>query len=349
MKRKPFIALSLLIALVLCTIWYSGVSKAETTTGVKETISCTVDGVERTLTWSEDGNIYFKVKDSEPIDVYSDTFLLSMKFDIYGTCWVYDNDHYDENEDDYVLRWWNYDLLPDTPVFEVIPRISSDDLYGYVNDVESLIFDSDNKFIIGYRTLSGEAYAIPTPEDMETILTETDRYKYPQPKPLTNIPSPNPTAKPSVSPAPTPTKEATPATPTPVPTATPTNTEKPVVTPKPTVSPQSTAASKVSLKKQSGYNCLSVGNKVVSKYKLKKGVLTWKGTKSLKIKQVKQAGFIKKSKNLIYITKKGKAYTISQKGKKKTILKKGAKKLIFKNGYVTKVKKKSGYTNVANK
>ena len=98
------------------------------------------------------------------------------------------------------------------------------------------------------------------------------------------------------------------------------------------------------------YTCLSVGNKVVSKYKLKKGVLTWKGTKkSQKVKQVKQAGFIKKSKNLVYITKKGKAYTISQKGKKKTIVKKDAKKLIFKNGFVTKIKKKSGYVNVVNR
>ena len=63
------------------------------------------------------------------------------------------------------------------------------------------------------------------------------------------------------------------------------------------------------------YTCLSVGNKVVSKYKLKKG----------------------------------KAYTISQKGKKKTIVKKDAKKLIFKGSFVTKIKKKSGYVNVVNR
>lgn len=329
--QKKYVALSLLIALVLCTICNSGVSKAETTAGIKETISCTVNGVERTLTWSEDGYIYFKIGNSEPTKVYSDTSLLSIKFDAYGTCWAYKNDRSDENENYYVLRWWNYDLIPDEHPFKVIPRLTSEGGYGYVNDIESLILDSDNNFIIGYRTFSGKEYAIPTPEDMKKILSTDNYLEDPQPRPLKDISSITPT-------------------PTPVPTPTPTNTDKPIVTQKPTVSPQPTVASKVSLKKQSGYTCLSVGNKVVSKYKLKKGVLTWKGTKkSIKVKQVKQVGYIEKSQNLIYMTKKGGAYTISQKGKKKTILKKGAKKLIFKNRYVTKIKKKSGYTNVVNK
>ena len=130
------------------------------------------------------------------------------------------------------------------------------------------------------------------------------------------------------------------------------NTEKPSAS-KADTNTNTKANNKVSLVKKGSYKCLSVGGKVVSKYKLKKGVLTWKGSKKSKkvkpIKRVKQVGFIKKSKNLIYITKKGKAYTISPKGKKKTIVKKGAKKLIFKGKFVTKVKKKSGYTNVVNK
>ena len=353
--QKKYVALSLLIALVLFTLCNPGASKAETTTGIKETISCTVDGVERTLTWSEDGYIYFKIGDSEPTKVYSDTSLLSIKFDAYGTCWVYENDNYGENQDDYVLRWWNYDILPDHKLYTIIPRPTDEDRAAYVNDIESLILDSDNKFIIGYKTFSGESYAIPTPEDMEKILSTDNYLEYPLPKSLVT-PSPiepTPTPDSTITPTPTPPQDLTP-TPTP-PSKTDTTTQNQQNTVKqPTVTQNSSTTSKtsstVSIKKSSGYTCLSVGNKVVSKYKLKKGVLTWKGTKKIKkVKQVKQVGFIKKSKNLIYITKKDKAYTISKNGKTKTILKKGAKKLIFKNGYVTKIKKKSGYTSVVNK
>ena len=218
-----------------------------------------------------------------------------------------------EIDEDNTISWWNYDLTPKIHLFIGLHKPSSTDDVSYVNNAKCLVFD-DQGFVTGYKDLSDETHPILTLEEMKKFLNISDD------------PTPTPTAP------------------------TPANTEKPAVTPEPTVSPQPTSAPKVSIKKSSGYTCLSVGNKVVSKYKLKKGVLTWKGTKkSQKVKQVKQAGFIKKSKNLVYITKKGKAYTISQKGKKKAIVKKDAKKLIFKNGFVTKIRKKSGYVNVVNR
>lgn len=294
---------------------------------VVKTSTITIDGVERTLIVLENGEIYLKVGEEEPMYIL-DFDVLEIKFDKYGTLWFIDPYN--------GIYWWNYDLENhELSVFNIIPRQTEDGSTTYVDDAESLVLD-DQGLVIGYKTISGETYPILTLDEMKEYLGISDD---PTPPPAT--PTPN---------APTPTPTAPTATPVPTATPTPTNTEKPAVTPEPTVSPQPTSAPKVSIKKSSGYTCLSVGNKVVSKYKLKKGVLTWKGTKkSQKVKQVKQAGFIKKSKNLVYITKKGKAYTISQKGKKKTIVKKDAKKLIFKNGFVTKIKKKSGYLDVVNK
>ena len=304
-KTHRYVALSLLVALFLCTICNSITSGAESASNAKETISCTVNNVERTLTWSDDGSIYFKIGDSEPIRLISDSSLfLSIKFDKYGTCWTYENDDSDENE--YVLRWWNYDLMPDSYFFNPIPRVTSEGLYEYVDDIESLILDSDNNFIIGYKTFSGEEYAIPTPEDMKKILSTDNYLEYPQPRPLKDNTSATPT------PTPTPTvPAATPPAPTVSPVATPPTTTTPAVTPKATVTP------KVSVKKKAGYNCLSLGSKITSKYKLTKGKLTWKGSsKSKKYSGIKSAAFIKKSGNLVFLTKKGKVYTLSPKGKK---------------------------------
>lgn len=312
MKRKKCVALSLLIALVLCIICNSGVSKAETTKDsedtptVVKTCSCIINGTERVLTLLSNGKLFFEVKEtgySEILPGASD-----VGFDKLGTVYSINL----KNN----IRWWNYDLESDAPGSNPIFKANSNKT-ECIENVEKLLFDKNNEFVIGFTTFSGETYPTLTLDEMKEYL---------------GISNDDPTPTPAV------------------PTPTPTNTDKPLVTQEPTVSPQPTVAPKVSLKKQSGYTCLSVGNKVVSKYKLKKGVLTWKGTKkSMKIKQVKQVGYIEKSQNLIYMTKKGGVYTISQKGKKKTILKKGAKKLIFKNRYVTKIKKKSGYTNVVNK
>ena len=104
------------------------------------------------------------------------------------------------------------------------------------------------------------------------------------------------------------------------------------------------------MKKKAGYSCLSIGNKVTSKYKLAKGKLTWKGSsKSKKYFGIKSAAFIKKSGNLVFLTKKGKVYTLSPKGKKKCIVKKKAKKLILKNKFAVKVKVGKKFINIANK
>ena len=104
------------------------------------------------------------------------------------------------------------------------------------------------------------------------------------------------------------------------------------------------------MKKKAGYNCLSLGSKITSKYKLTKGKLTWKGSsKSKKYSGIKSAAFIKKSGNLVFLTKKGKVYTLSPKGKKKCIIKKKAKKLILKNKFAVKVQAGKKYINIVNK
>ena len=337
-KTRKYVALSLLVALFVCTIYNSNVSKAEKTTYTKKAIICTVNNVSRTLTWSNDGGIYFKNGDSKSIRLIADSSpFLSIKFDAYGTCWAYKKELSDEDENkyEYVLRWWNYDILPDLYLFKVIPKITSEGYYEYVKDIESLILDSDNNFIIGYKTFSGKEYAIPTPEDMKKILSTDNYLEYPQPRPL----------KDNTSATPTPTVPATtPPAPTVSPVATPQTTSTPAVTPKTTVTP------KVSVKKKAGYNCLSLGSKITSKYKLTKGKLTWKGSsKSKKYSGIKSAAFIKKSGNLVFLTKKGKVYTLSPKGKKKCIVKKKAKKLILKNKFAVKVQVGKKFINLANK
>ena len=333
--QKKYVALLTLLAMVICTMFCTNTAKAETSTETKKTISCTVNSVERTLTWSDDGSIYFKIGDSESIRLIADSSpFLSIKFDIYGTCWTYKKDRSDESNNKYVLRWWNYDILPDSYIFKVIPRVTSEGSYEYVDDIESLILDSDNNFIIGYKTFSGKEYAIPTPEDMKKILSTDDYLEYPQPRPLKDsTPTPSPTIPATTPPAPTVSPVATPPT-----------TSTPAVTPKTTVTP------KVSVKKKAGYNCLSLGSKITSKYKLTKGKLTWKGSsKSKKYSGIKSAAFIKKSGNLVFLTKKGKVYTLSPKGKKKCIVKKKAKKLILKNKFAVKVKVGKKFINIANK
>ena len=333
--QKKYVALLTLLAMVICTMFCTNTAKAETSTETKKTISCTVNSVERTLTWSNDGSIYFKNGDSESIRLIADSSpFLSIKFDIYGTCWTYKKDRSDESNNKYVLRWWNYDILPDSYIFKVIPRVTSEGSYEYVDDIESLILDSDNNFIIGYKTFSGKEYAIPTLEDMKKILSTDDYLEYPQPRPLKDsTPTPSPTIPATTPPAPTVSPVATPPT-----------TSTPAVTPKTTVTP------KVSVKKKAGYNCLSLGSKITSKYKLTKGKLTWKGSsKSKKYSGIKSAAFIKKSGNLVFLTKKGKVYTLSPKGKKKCIVKKKAKKLILKNKFAVQVKVGKKFINLANK
>lgn len=319
-----------MLAMVVCTMFCTNTVKADTDlpwneSEVVETSTCVVNGVERSLIVLKNTLVYLKIGDVSPKLVYLDA--KSIKFDQYGTIWAIDADT--------SIRWWNYDLAPNDTSFKAILNPTADNPNGFIDDVESFIFDENNQFVVGYKTLSGQTYPILTLDEMKEILKDSSSTPTPTPS---NIPTPTPTV-----PAATP-NVPTPPVPTVSPVATPPTTSTPAVTPKTTVAP------KVSVKKKAGYNCLSVGNKVTSKYKLTKGKLTWKGnSKSKKYSGIKSAAFIKKSGNLVFLTKKGKAYTLSPKGKKKCIVKKKAKKLILKNKFAVKVKVGKKFINIANK
>ena len=328
--HKKYVALLTMLAMVVCTMFCTNTVKADTDlpwneSEVVETSTCVVNGVERSLIVLKNTLVYLKIGDVSPKLVYLDA--KSIKFDQYGTIWAIDADT--------SIRWWNYDLAPNDTSFKAILNPTADNPNGFIDDVESFIFDENNQFVVGYKTLSGQTYPILTLDEMKEILKDSSSTPTPTPS---NIPTPTPTV-----PAATP-NVPTPSVPTVSPVATPPTTNTPAVTPKTTVAP------KVSVKKKAGYSCLSIGNKVTSKYKLAKGKLTWKGSsKSKKYSGIKSAAFIKKSGNLVFLTKKGKVYTLSPKGKKKCIVKKKAKKLILKNKFAVKVKVGKKFINIANK
>lgn len=330
-KSRKHVALLTMLAIIICTMFCTNTAKADTNlpwdeSEVVETSTCVVNGVERSLIILKDSSIYLKIGDSSPISVYFDS--KSTKFDQYGTIWIIDSL-------DTAIRWWNYDLSPDDITFHPINKPTAENPKAFVDDVESLVLDENNQFVVGYKTFSGQTYPILTLDEMKEILKDSSSTPTPTPS---NIPTPTPTI-----PAATP-NVPTPPAPTVSPVATPPTTNTPAVTPKITVTP------KVSVKKKAGYNCLSLGSKITSKYKLTKGKLTWKGSsKSKKYSGIKSAAFIKKSGNLVFMTKKGKVYTLSPKGKKKCIVKKKAKKLILKNKFAVKVKVGKKFINIANK
>ena len=308
-KSRKHVALLTMLAIIICTMFCTNTAKADTNlpwdeSEVVETSTCIVNGVERNLIILDDASVYLRIGESTPLFIYIG--FKSAKFDQYGTIWVMDS------RDD-AIRWWNYDLSPTELDFYAINKPTAENPDAFVDDVEAFILDENNKFIVGYKTFSGQTYPILTLDEMKSYF------------PNTSTPTPTPT--PSNIPTPTPTVPAT-TPPTVSPVATPPTTSTPAVTPKTTVTP------KVSVKKKAGYNCLSLGSKITSKYKLTKGKLTWKGSsKSKKYSGIKSAAFIKKSGNLVFLTKKGKVYTLSPKGKKKCIVKKKAKKLILKNKF----------------
>ena len=335
--HKKYVALLTLLAMVVCTMFCTNTVKADTDlpwdeSEVVETSTCIVNGVERNLIILDDASVYLRIGESAPLLIYVGFNNVSAKFDQYGTIWLIDS------RDD-AIRWWNYDLSPTNRIFHAIDKPTAENPDAFVDDVEAFILDENNKFIVGYKTFSGQTYPILTLDEMKEILKDSSSTPTPTPTPTpSNIPTPTPTI-----PAATP-NVPTPPAPTVSPVATPPTTNTPAVTPKTTVAP------KVSVKKKAGYSCLSIGNKVTSKYKLAKGKLTWKGSsKSKKYSGIKSAAFIKKSGNLVFLTKKGKAYTLSPKGKKKCIVKKKAKKLILKNKFAVKVQVGKKFINLANK
>ena len=335
-KSRKHVALLTMLAIIICTMFCTNTAKADTNlpwdeSEVVETSTCIVNGVERNLIILDDASVYLRIGESAPLLIYVGFNNVSAKFDQYGTIWVMDS------RDD-AIRWWNYDLSPTELDFYAINKPTAENPDAFVDDVESFILDENNKFIVGYKTFSGQTYPILTLDDMKAVLNSS----LPTPPP-SNVPTPTPTT-PSPSPS-------TPVTspdisnfstiPTTNPAITSPNTNN--VTPTP-------AVTKKSVKKKAGYSCLSVGSKVTSKYKLTKGKLTWKGNgKTKKFSGVKSAGFIKKSGNLVFMTKQGKVYTLSSKGKKKCIVKKKAKKLILKNKFAVKVKVGKKFINIANK
>ena len=321
--QKKYVALLTLLAMVICTMFYTNTARAEENLPdcpIVKTYTCTVNGTVRTLTEYENSYIYMQIDDQKPEYLWHDT--LDVGIDKLSTVWVI-------SPIKSTILWWNYDLFgyEDKGFVNVyISNIEDSDLY--VTDVESLIRD-ENDFVTGYKTKDGQTHPILTFDEMKSYFP-----------PDNNDPTPTPT--PTI-PAATP-NVPTPPAPTVSPVATPPTTSTPAVTPKATVTP------KVSVKKKAGYNCLSLGSKITSKYKLTKGKLTWKGSsKSKKYSGIKSAAFIKKSGNLVFMTKKGKVYTLSPKGKKKCIVKKKAKKLILKNKFAVKVQVGKKFINLANK
>jgi len=329
--HKKYVALLTMLAMIICTMFCTNTAKADTNlpwdeSEVVETSTCVVNGVERSLIILDDASAYLTIGESTPLFIYIG--FKSAKFDQYGTIWLIDS------RDD-AIRWWNYDLSPTNRIFHAIDKPTAENPDAFVDDVESFILDENNKFIVGYKTFSGQTYPILTLDEMKEILKDSSSTPTPTPS---NIPTPTPTV-----PAATPNVPTLPAS-TVSPVATPPTTSTPAVNPKTTVAP------KVSVKKKAGYNCLSLGSKITSKYKLTKGKLTWKGSsKSKKYSGIKSAAFIKKSGNLVFLTKKGKVYTLSPKGKKKCIVKKKAKKLILKNKFAVKVQVGKKFINLANK
>lgn len=319
--QKKYVALLTMLAMVICTMFCTNTAKADTESSwdpsdVVKVTKCTVNGSERTLTTLKNGRVFFQVDNQTPEYMCDFSYMIDVGIDKYGTIWYISTSVTD-------ICWWNYDI---TGYEDQAFRPIRDNSYSPIIDVESLIFDNDN-LVIGYKTKDGQSHSTLTFDEMKSSFPSGgDEDDDPTPTPTPTVPATTPPA-PTVSPV-----------------AIPPTTSTPAVTPKTTVTP------KVSVKKKAGYNCLSLGSKITSKYKLVKGKLTWKGSsKSKKYSGIKSAAFIKKSGNLVFLTKKGKVYTLSPKGKKKCIVKKKAKKLILKNKFAVKVQVGKKFINLANK
>ena len=319
--HKKYVALLTMLAMVVCTMFCTNTVKADTENSwdpsdVVKVTTCTFNASERTLTTLKNGRVFFQVDNQTPEYMCDFSYMIDVGIDKYGTIWYISTSVTD-------ICWWNYDI---TGYEDQAFRPIRDNSYSPIIDVESLIFDNDN-LVIGYKTKDGQSHSTLTFDEMKSSFPSGgDEDDDPTPTPTPTVPATTP-------PAPTVSHVATPPT-----------TSTPAVTPKITVTP------KVSVKKKAGYNCLSLGSKITSKYKLTKGKLTWKGSsKSKKYSGIKSAAFIKKSGNLVFMTKKGKVYTLSPKGKKKCIVKKKAKKLILKNKFAVKVQVGKKFINLANK
>ena len=338
--QKKYVALLTMLAMVICTMFCTNTVKADTelpfsNEDVIKTCTSTYNNIERTLWVLKNGDLYLKYNNKSLVNITDDA--LDAGFDKNGALWFQIRSK--------AICWFNPDLQSlDFISCNVIPQ-TNPDYEGYTEDATNLVYDSQD-YVTGYKLSSGKIKPTLSLEIMKIRLGIYDEDDDPTPTPTNSVstPTPTPTVPATTPPAPTVSPVATPPAPTVSPVATPPTISTPAVTPKTTVTP------KVSVKKKAGYNCLSLGSKITSKYKLTKGKLTWKGSsKSKKYSGIKSAAFIKKSGNLVFLTKKGKVYTLSPKGKKKCIVKKKGKKLILKNKFAVKVKVGKKFINIANK
>ena len=334
--QKKYVALLTMLAMVICTMFCTNTVKADTelpfsNEDVIKTCTSTYNNIERTLWVLKNGDLYLKYNNKSLVNITDDA--LDAGFDKNGALWFQIRSK--------AICWFNPDLQSlDFISCNVIPQ-TNPDYEGYTEDATNLVYDSQD-YVTGYKLSSGKIKPTLSLEIMKIRLGIYDEDDDPTPTPTNSVSTPTPTPTAPVS-TPSATPKVTPTTP-------PKNTTDPVVTPKTVTTKKVAVTTKKVVKKKAGYSCLSIGNKVTSKYKLAKSKLTWKGSsKSKKYSGIKSAAFIKKSGNLVFMTKQGKVYTLSSKGKKKCIVKKKAKKLIVKNKFVVKVKVGKKFINLANK
>lgn len=334
--QKKYVALLTMLAMVICTMFCTNTVKADTelpfsNEDVIKTCTSTYNNIERTLWVLKNGDLYLKYNNKSLVNITDDA--LDAGFDKNGALWFQIRSK--------AICWFNPDLQSlDFISCNVIPQ-TNPDYEGYTEDATNLVYDSQD-YVTGYKLSSGKIKPTLSLEIMKIRLGIYDEDDDPTPTPTNSVSTPTPTPTAPVS-TPSATPKVTPTTP-------PKNTTDPVVTPKTVTTKKVAVTTKKVVKKKAGYSCLSIGNKVTSKYKLAKGKLTWKGSsKSKKYSGIKSAAFIKKSGNLVFLTKKGKVYTLSPKGKKKCIVKKKGKKLILKNKFAVKVQVGKKFINIANK
>ena len=317
MKKATLVALATVVmTLAMCFTLFTNVARAEEE---YPTYTYTDSNGTLTLANNEAGNLRISGIHGE-FNLSGDNSPYG--FDQFGTAWFI-------HPVDNTIAGWNYYLQYNELM--VYRNYIFDENGDYIIDAESLVFDENNEYVIGYKTFSGEIYPLLSYEEIQAKAASRPKKE----------PEVSPTPTPTVVPTPTPNQQVTPSNPAVV-----NPTTNPSIVQSDDNKQPDVQSAKITLKKKGNTTSLYKGNTVVSKFTLKKGILKYNGRT---YKNVKSAGFIKKSGNLIFMDKKGKVFTVNAKGKKKTILKKNAKKLVFKSGYVTKVQKKSGSLNVAGK
>ena len=305
--HKKYVVLLTMLAMVVCTMFCTNTAKADTdlpfsNEDVIKTCTSTYNNIERTLWVLKNGDLYLKYDNKSLVNITDDA--LDAGFDKNGALWFQIRSK--------AICWFNPDLQDLDIIFCYILPQTNPDNEDYTEDVTNLVYDSQD-YVTGYKLSSGKIKPTLSLKKMKITLGIYDEDDDPTPTPTNSVSTPTPTPTTPVS-----TPSATPKV---TPTTSPKNTTDPVVTPK-------TVTTKKVVKKKAGYSCLSIGNKVTSKYKLAKGKLTWKGSsKSKKYSGIKSAAFIKKSGNLVFMTKKGKAYTLSPKGRKSVLLRRRLKNL----------------------